>query len=98
MVPWRKITFSLCVFFGTLFLLECGCRLAGIGAKKAIHEDIANWEREYAGEFFLYNPKEDLINNEGLRDYPHTILNPENRPRIVCLGDSVTYGYGLHPR
>jgi lysophospholipase L1-like esterase len=98
MVPWRKILFSLCVFFGALFLLECGCRLAGLGAKKDIHEDIANWEREYQGEFFLYSPQENLINNEGLRDYPHTVLNPEKRPRIVCLGDSVTYGYGLHPK
>jgi lysophospholipase L1-like esterase len=98
MVPWRKILFSLCVFFGTLFLLECGCRLAGLGARKDIHEDIANWEREYQGEFFLYRPQENLINNEGLRDYPHAVLNPGKRPRIVCLGDSVTYGYGLHPK
>ncbi|MFT5123592.1 MAG: lysophospholipase L1-like esterase [Kiritimatiellia bacterium] len=97
MIPWKKVLFSCCVFFSTLLLIEGVCRVAGFGAKKSIHEDIANWEREYDGEFFVYTPDKDLINRDGLRDYPHAIENTAKRPRIICLGDSVTYGYGLAP-
>ena len=93
----KKWLLAISVFFGGLLLCEMVCRLAGYGTRADVHEDIANWQRDGQGEFFVYKAGA-TINMDGLRDYPHQVDNPEGRRRIVCLGDSVTYGYGIHPQ
>ncbi|MBI1784679.1 SGNH/GDSL hydrolase family protein [Candidatus Sumerlaeota bacterium] len=37
----------------------------------------------------------DEVNDDGMFDRQHAIENPEDLKRIACLGDSVTYGYGV---
>jgi HEAT repeat protein/lysophospholipase L1-like esterase len=61
--------------------------------------DWADWD----GDFYTvkssavgWPPWEDY-NSEGLRDRDHATLKPKGMTRVVCLGDSVTLGWGLRP-
>ena len=63
---------------------------------------ITDWA-EWDGDFYTvkssavgWPPWEDY-NSEGLRDREHAIPKPKGVARIVCLGDSVTLGFGLRP-
>jgi hypothetical protein len=38
---------------------------------------------------------EDQINTDGMRDREHRVAKPSGVFRIACLGDSITYGFGV---
>ncbi|MBL4847721.1 MAG: SGNH/GDSL hydrolase family protein [Planctomycetes bacterium] len=108
-LPWqRKLLFASVLFFGPLVLLEGGLRLMGWPTdrirtiKKLINFDKASFD-EAIGVFrpkstskiswppeLAYTAK---INSLGLRG-PETTLEPaEGTFRILCLGDSTTFGF-----
>lgn len=41
---------------------------------------------------------EDRINTDGMRDREHRVAKPSGVFRIACLGDSITYGFGVPSR
>ena len=60
-----------------------------------------DWQAEWQGDFYVvkseavgWPPAQDF-NRDGLRDRPHPLEKPAGTYRIVCLGDSVTFGYGF---
>jgi lysophospholipase L1-like esterase len=63
---------------------------------------IGNWQT-WDSDFYTvkstavgWPPWEDY-NSDGLRDYEHAIEKDPGARRVVCLGDSVTQGFGLLP-
>ncbi|PYQ48475.1 MAG: hypothetical protein DMF78_21155 [Acidobacteria bacterium] len=60
-----------------------------------------DWQEEWSGDFYVvksesvgWPPGQD-INHDGLRDRRHALETPDRTFRLVCLGDSVTFGYGF---
>jgi HEAT repeat protein/lysophospholipase L1-like esterase len=60
-----------------------------------------DWQAEWQDDFYVmksssvgWPPWEDF-NRDGLRDRRHPLQKPERTYRLVCLGDSVTLGYGF---
>jgi lysophospholipase L1-like esterase len=92
----KKFLYSFCVlvvFFGGLEVLF---RFLGIGSPPEVADYIANWRIQWQGEFYTVKPNPIYgVNTDGVRDYQHKVANSENHVRVVCLGDSVTAGYGL---
>ena len=41
---------------------------------------------------------ENRINSDGMRDHEHPVAKPPGVFRIACLGDSITYGFGVPTR
>ena len=95
----KKVLFSLLVTFGLLVLLEVSCRLTGLGKKQQTHQDIANWQLQWKSDFYVFDVKQVDpsfgINQDGLRDRNHAVAVEPGIQRVICLGDSVTYGYGV---
>jgi hypothetical protein len=69
-------------------------------------EDIVglwNWEKEWHGDFYVLGsgslgwPPRSQINRDGLRDQARPRCQGPRPERIVCLGDSVTFGDGIGP-
>ncbi len=60
-----------------------------------------DWEKEWGGDFYVIRsaspgwPPTDDFNHDGVRDSPHAPEKPAGVHRVLCLGDSVTFGYGL---
>jgi HEAT repeat protein/lysophospholipase L1-like esterase len=60
-----------------------------------------DWEKEWGDDFYVIRsvsagwPPTDQFTRDGVRDHPHAPEKPEGVHRVVCLGDSVTFGYGV---
>ena len=60
-----------------------------------------DWEAEWQDDFYVVKseavgwPLAQDFNRDGLRDRPHPVEKPAGTYRVVCLGDSVTFGYGF---
>jgi HEAT repeat protein len=75
-------------------------RERGRAAPPAVAEYITDW----GGSEFVtlqsaasgWPPWEDY-NSDGVRDREHAVEKPPGVRRVVCLGDSVTLGYGIRP-
>ena len=95
----KKILFSCLIAFFLLALIEITCRLAGLGEKQQTHQDIANWQLQWNSDFYVFDVKQVDpsfgVNQDGLRDRSHLLTAAAGTQRVVCLGDSVTYGYGV---
>ncbi len=95
----KKILFSCLLAFVLLALIEITCRLAGLGEKQQTHQDIANWQLQWNSDFYVFDVKQVDpsygVNQDGLRDRNHSLSVAADTQRVVCLGDSVTYGYGV---
>ena len=95
----KKILFSLLLFVVLLGLIEITCRLTGLGKREQTHQDIANWKLQWNSDFYVFPPQQvdsrQGINQDGLRDRSHEIDGDMGGTRVVCLGDSVTYGYKI---
>jgi lysophospholipase L1-like esterase len=100
----RRLLALLVVPLVFLGLLEAGLRLAGLGPRAA-QEGMLRIFRKSAipGVLWEYVPGyrgrtlegEVTINDYGLRDRPLSPTPPPGVTRLLCLGDSVTYGYRL---
>jgi lysophospholipase L1-like esterase len=84
---------ALSIFLGGL---ESLCRLLGLGKRDPVAFYIANWERQWQGDFYVLTERKN-INRDGLRDRDHAVENPGELHRIAFLGDSVTFGWRLPP-
>src|SRR5262249_4671264 len=66
---------------------------------------VAEYITDWGGSEFVtlksaatgWPPWEDY-NRDGLRDREHSVEKPPGVRRVVCLGDSVTLGYGIRPQ
>jgi HEAT repeat protein/lysophospholipase L1-like esterase len=62
---------------------------------------VTDWEREWGDDFYVMRsdsagwPPGDEFNRDGVRDRVRGQEKPQGTRRVVCLGDSVTLGYGL---
>ena len=62
---------------------------------------ISDWEQKWQGEFYIMQssavgwPPWEKFNGDGVRDRTHALEKPRGVKRVVCLGDSVTLGYGI---
>jgi len=62
---------------------------------------ISDWEKKWHGEFYIMQssavgwPPWEKFNGDGVRDRSHALEKPQGVKRVVCLGDSVTLGYGI---
>lgn len=62
---------------------------------------VTDWEREWGDDFYVMRsdsagwPPSGDFNRDGVRDRTRGEEKPRGMRRVVCLGDSVTLGYGL---
>ena len=95
----KKVFFSCVLAVCLLALLEIACRLTGLGATRETHQDISNWNLQWKSDFYVFDVQQTDpafgINTDGLRDRTHLEHAAADTLRVVCLGDSVTYGYGV---
>ena len=64
----------------------------------ATHDADLGWKNVPGGQFRdLYGPGRSIsINDEGFRGFENYIgKKPTDRKRVVCIGDSFTFGYGV---
>ena len=101
---WGRLGISLVSFAISLLLLELGVRLF-----IPQNLDFFNWQKikrpaTKPSMYYEYIPyaRNDLyigvpvtINSLGLRDYEIQIPKPPHTVRILALGDSITFGYGV---
>lgn len=92
----RKAVYALCVLLVVLLLAEGALRVLGIGEARPVADYIADWDAQWGGDFYTLKPDPGRqINTDGLRDRQRRVNKPADVLRIVCLGDSVTFGYGV---
>jgi hypothetical protein len=93
----KKLLFTAVVLFTLLAGLEIACRALGLGPRPEVADYIADWQTQWDSTFYVLTPSEFApdVNDEGLRDRNHVVKRTPNTTRIVCLGDSVTFGYRL---
>jgi HEAT repeat protein/lysophospholipase L1-like esterase len=75
-------------------------RERGRAAPPPVAEYITDWD---GAEFVTLQsaargwPPWEHYNSDGVRDREHAVEKPPGVRRVVCLGDSVTLGYGIRP-
>jgi HEAT repeat protein/lysophospholipase L1-like esterase len=78
---------------------EALCRLLERPPAEAVAaEEVADWTG-WDGEFFTargWSPARDF-NRDGLRDRERAVAKLPGTRRLMCLGDSTTYGFHLKP-
>lgn len=96
-----NLLLSLLVTLGLLGALEGLARWLEPPARSRREGDFfRDWGR-WQGEFYRFGatpprwPPAPGTNGDGLRDRHHTLTPAPGVRRVVCLGDSVTYGYEL---
>lgn len=85
LVPWLRRTLF------PIYLQEPGHELSGhryLYDAQLGWRNIPGWEATTMG-------KPLTINSRGLRDRDHSLTKPANTKRILVLGDSFTWGYGV---
>ena len=91
----KKLLFSAAVLVALLVAAEVACRVIGLGRKPPTAHYIADWDEQWQGDFYVLHPDPgNNINGDGVRDRDHAVDNPDGTRRVICLGDSVTFGYG----
>lgn len=102
----KKLLFSTIVVVGLLATAELSCRVLKVGTPLVFSPigsvyDLRRTDPElrWDGAFYVIDPSwagpGNPINPDGMRDREHSVDNFSRTKRIVCLGDSVTYGYLL---
>jgi HEAT repeat protein/lysophospholipase L1-like esterase len=95
---------SAAVSVTLLWGAELLCRRYEPAAKPPGEHGPPLWEEEWQGNFYTVRslsagwPPAEEINRDGVRDRLHTLEKPDGVHRVVCLGDSVTLGYGYSPQ
>lgn len=92
----KKLVFAISVIVGFFGAVEGACRLVSESRVPDLDGRIGYWEEwESRNEKGLWQWRGPTANSDGLRDREHWEANPFNHWRIVCLGDSVTWGHAL---
>ncbi len=107
----RSILFSAILFCAVFGLLEGGLRLAGVERQVRPQILLRRIDVDITFPFMrpdrdlMWSPKPGFrgqflgsavtINQLGLRGREVALPKPPGRRRIVCFGDSVTFGYGV---
>ena len=102
----KKICFSAVVLIAFVAVAEVGSRVVGWGAlppgvaQFRQGARLSEWDFLWDGDFYTVDPAAGIpgINSDGVRDRNHQVENVDGSTRIVCLGDSVTFGYGVAPQ
>jgi HEAT repeat protein/lysophospholipase L1-like esterase len=98
-----NVSLSAAVTAGAIGAAEAVARRFERPAAPRVPADTrgTDWRAEWQDDFYVmkstgvgWPPWEDF-NRDGLRDRPHPLEKPERTYRLVCLGDSVTLGYGF---
>ncbi len=93
----KKLVFTLIVQLLLLGGAELTCRVLGLWELQETAHYIADWSEEWGSDFYVLSSTTGEhradINRDGMRDRDHRIENTTGATRIVCLGDSVTFGY-----
>jgi lysophospholipase L1-like esterase len=90
----RQVALALASTVLFLGALELAVRALGLGAQPEVAHYIANWERQWDGEFYIFEPRPG-VNRDGVRDIDHELERRPGVARVAFLGDSVTFGYRL---
>ena len=93
----QNLTLSGAVFFGCLATLEIALRFAGYGNLEIYQPDPKLYWRLKPNQncFTKVDHKPVRINSHGTRGGEFTTEKPANTFRILSLGDSRTFGWGL---
>lgn len=93
----KKILFASVICISFVALAEFSFRVLGLGKQQEVADYIANWKLQWDQDYYVADPLSHpgVINKDGLRDRDHPVKNIDNKTRVVCLGDSVTFGYQL---
>lgn len=78
---------------------EVVCRAVERPPPQAVADELAADWTNWDGEFFTargWAPARDY-NSDGLRDRQHAMAKLPGTRRLMCLGDSTTYGFHLRP-
>lgn len=98
----RNLALSAAVTLVLLALLEGGVRLAGLAPSRTLaYPDLETWERfpgpfepgqEFVDRLYPRLPHTIRINSLGFRGEDFPLEKPPGTYRILCLGDSYTFG------
>lgn len=98
---WKKVVFTLVVQLLFLGGAELVCRMLGLWEIQEVAYYIVDWSKTWDSDFYVMSSTTGEhradINRDGLRDRDHQIENTTGAMRVVCLGDSVTFGYMVRP-
>ena len=89
-----RLCFAFAVFVLSLFALEIVCRIADLGESRDVAHYVSDWHAAPGGRTF-WVVRGPGFNADGMRDRAHDVENKDGAHRIVCLGDSVTFGQGV---
>ena len=96
------LALNLALAAGTTLMLVLGleavCRVIERPPQDAPDVEVADWT-DWDGEFFTargWSPARDF-NSDGLRDRERAVAKLPGTRRLMCLGDSTTYGFHLRP-
>lgn len=97
-----NLLLSASVTASLLASAEALCRWREVPPKLLDAPDrVTDWEREWGDDYYVMRsdspgwPPSDDFNRDGVRDRARGHEKPRGTHRVVCLGDSVTLGYGL---
>ena len=105
--PRRALLLNVALSVGvTVFVLAAGEGLARWREPPPRPRPLADtrgldWQAEWQGDFYVVKsdvmgwPPASDFNRDGMRDRPHPLEKAPGTFRVVCLGDSVTFGYGF---
>jgi lysophospholipase L1-like esterase len=88
-----KLTLSALVLALCVGAAELAARALGLGRAPAVADYVADWSRQWQGEFYVLSGPN--LSRDGLRDWDRPHEAPPGVVRVACLGDSVTHGFGV---
>lgn len=108
--PLKSILFTIFIIFILFLLLEGLARIYSYIKNKTTENvldtlpmAISNTDRifelkpNYSQKYISSEFQMDITtNSDGLRDIDHSISKPKNVYRIIALGDSMTFGWGVN--
>ncbi len=99
-----NLALSFAVFVLLALVLEGAARLLEPKRRLEAQDYWRDWRAEGQDGFWSFAsgpvswPLDSAINADGLRDVQHALVPPAGVRRILFLGDSVTYGWGVAPK
>src|SRR3989338_1940268 len=103
----KKILILPVIILASLFILEIGSGLIwrydmsfrkimkSSDNPRILYELKPNTKINFSGAFFKIPPSAIEISSQGLRDYEYPVRKEEGKFRIIILGDSIAFGWGV---